>query len=301
MIVYHKNHEIDREQWDNCIRNSSCTRPYAWSWYLDIMAPGWEALVDDDYDSVFPVPSAARLGIRYIATPVFVQQLGAFSPDKPQDEVIVEFLDYLPEFYRFIDLNIAQKIEIDGFRVTELPDYELDLAGPYDVLNDKFSVHCRRNVESSVKKGTVLVNDATPDELISLFLNNKGKLLKGIKPGDYLRLRNLMSFCLKNHKGRIIGARNGRGKLIYGVFVVETAGRKTMLFVVNTYQSREKRIGYFAVNELIRENAGSKVILDFAGSSIPDVATFMQSFGATMKPYYRIYRNSLFWPLRMLK
>jgi hypothetical protein len=54
MIVYHKNHEIDREQWDKCIRNSPGTKPYAWSWYLDIMAPGWEALVDDDYDSVFP-------------------------------------------------------------------------------------------------------------------------------------------------------------------------------------------------------------------------------------------------------
>jgi hypothetical protein len=71
-----------------------------------------------------------------------------------------------------------------------------------------------------------------------------------------------------------------------------------MLFVVNTLQSREKRLGYFAVNELIRENAGSKLILDFAGSSIPGVATFMQSFGAVMKPYYRIYRNRLFWPVK---
>ena len=56
MIVYHKNNEIDREQWDNCIRNTPGAKPYAYSWYLDIMAPGWQALVDDDYDSVFPVP-----------------------------------------------------------------------------------------------------------------------------------------------------------------------------------------------------------------------------------------------------
>jgi len=37
MIVYHKNNEIDREQWDNCIRNSPGVSPYAYSWYLDIM------------------------------------------------------------------------------------------------------------------------------------------------------------------------------------------------------------------------------------------------------------------------
>ena len=86
MIVYHKNNEIDREQWDNCIKNSPGAKPYAYSWYLDIMAPGWEALVDDDYDSVFPVPGFSQFGIQYIATPVFLQQLGAFSPDKPASE-----------------------------------------------------------------------------------------------------------------------------------------------------------------------------------------------------------------------
>ena len=68
MIVYHKNNEIDREQWDNCIKNSPGVKPYAYSWYLDIMAPGWEALVDDDYDSVFPVPGFSRFGIKYVAT-----------------------------------------------------------------------------------------------------------------------------------------------------------------------------------------------------------------------------------------
>src|SRR5512136_2157781 len=100
MIVYLKNQEIDRAQWDTCIGLSQSTKPYAYSWYLDIMAPGWEALVDDDYDSVFPIPGFSKLGIQYVATPMFLQQLGAFSPDKPTGKAIVEFLEYLPDFYR---------------------------------------------------------------------------------------------------------------------------------------------------------------------------------------------------------
>jgi hypothetical protein len=64
------------------------------------MSPGWEALIDDDYDSVFPVPARERFGIKYIATPIFLQQLGAFSPDKAAENVINEYLDYMPEFYR---------------------------------------------------------------------------------------------------------------------------------------------------------------------------------------------------------
>ena len=81
MIEYLSGKEINREKWDMCVCSVPGCKPYAYSWYLDIMAPGWEALVDDDYDSVFPVPAFRKYGFYYIATPVFLQQLGIFSPD----------------------------------------------------------------------------------------------------------------------------------------------------------------------------------------------------------------------------
>ena len=301
MIVYHKNNEIDREQWDNCIRNSPGVNPYAYSWFLDLMAPGWQALVDDDYDSVFPVPGFNRFGIQYIATPVFLQQLGAFSPDKPASEAIVEFLDYMPDFFKLIDLCVGQKIENDRYKVTEKINFILDLSKPYETISDNFSNHCKRNIESSIKKKPELVSDITPEEIINLFLQNKGKEINDIKIRDYQRLKNLMNFCIKNKKGRIIGVRAARKRLIFGIFLVEIRGSKTILLVVNTPQSRERRIGYFVANELIKNYSSTRTILDFAGSSIPSIASFMESFGCVKVPYYRIYRNKLFWPVSMFK
>jgi hypothetical protein len=160
MIVYLKNHEIDKEQWNNCIRNSPGVKPYAYSWYLDIMAPGWEALIDDDYDSVFPVPCSSMFGIQYIATPVFLQQLGAFSPDKPASQTIVEFLEFLPDFYRLVDLCVGQEVNSDGFRLTQRANFELDLSKPYEKLWENFSPHCKRNIETSSKKSPELVTDS---------------------------------------------------------------------------------------------------------------------------------------------
>ena len=90
-------------------------------------------------------------------------------------------------------------------------------------------------------------------------------------------------------------------KVLYGMFLIEIKGSKTMLFVVNTPESREKRLGYYVVNELIREFSSTKTILDFAGSSIPSIASFMESFGSRNIPFYRIYRNRLPWPVRMFK
>ena len=242
-----------------------------------------------------------RFGIQYVATPVFLQQLGAFSPDKPASQVINEFLDFMPDFYKFIDLCVGQKIDAKGYKVTEKINCELDLSKPYETIFNSFSDHCRRNVEASVKKNPILISDISPDEIIDLFIQNKGKDIRGIKVRDYQRLKNLMNFCLMNKKGRMIGVRGARKKLIFGIFLVEIRGNKTILFVVNTPQSRERRIGYFVVNELIKNFSSTRTTLDFAGSSIPSVASFIESFGCVKMPFYRLYRNRLIWPLRMFK
>jgi hypothetical protein len=298
MIVYLKHNEIDREQWDNCIKNTPRAKPYAYSWYLDIMAPGWQALVDDDYDSVFPIPGFSRFGIQYISTPAFLQQLGAFSPDKPVSTAISEFLDYMPDFFKLIDLCIGQKISTVGYKVSEKVNYELDLSKPYETIFNNFSDHCRKNIEISARKCPELVSSIKPDEIINLFIQNNGKEINGIKIHDFQRLKNLMNFCVINKKGKLIGVRGARKKLIFGLFLVEIRGNKTILFVVNTPLSRERRIEYFVVNELIKNYSSTRTILDFSGSSIPSVASFIESFGSEKLPYYRLYRNRLFWPFR---
>jgi hypothetical protein len=298
MIVYLKHNEIDREQWDNCIKNTPGAKPYAYSWYLDIMAPGWQALVDDDYDSVFPIPGFSRFGIQYISTPAFLQQLGAFSPDKPVSTAIGEFLDYMPDFFKLIDLCIGQKISTVGYKVSEKVNYELDLSKPYETIFNNFSDHCRKNIEISARKCPELVSSIKPDEIINLFIQNNRKEINGIKIHDFQRLKNLMNFCIINKKGKLIGVRGARKKLIFGLFLVEIRGNKTILFVVNTPLSRERRIDYFVVNELIKNYSSTRTILDFAGSSIPSVASFIESFGSEKLPYYRLYRNRLFWPFR---
>lgn len=301
MINYLRHNEIDREQWDNCIKDSPRVKPYGFSWYLDIMSPGWDALTDDDYDAVFPIPGFKKYGIQYIATPVFLQQLGAYSPDTPLQKASNEFFDYMPDLYSLIDLCVGQRIENDRYKVTLKANYELDLSKPYEKLWNGFSKHCRRNIEKASRKKPDLADDITPDELIDLFVRNKGLEIKGIKAQDYQRLNSFMNFCIKNRKGRIIGVRLLKKKIIYGVFLVEIKGNTTMLFVVNTPASREKSTGYYVINEIVKESAGTETTLDFAGSSIPSVASFMESFGSINVPFYRVYRNRLPWPVSMLK
>ena len=41
--------KIDKQKWDDCIKNSSNPLIYATSTYLDYMADNWDGFIADDY------------------------------------------------------------------------------------------------------------------------------------------------------------------------------------------------------------------------------------------------------------
>ena len=301
MIAYLKNSEIDKDSWDACVSASPCGKAWGMSWLLDIMSPGWHALVEDDYEAVFPLPALKKYGVNYLANPIFVRELGLFSPERHEDNLVTVFAGYIPLEYKLIDILMPHPIKNNGFVVTEKVNYELSLSLQYDDIRSRYTRHCIRNIEFSSRRNPRLTSDVKPAEIIRLFRENRGKNIPGIKENDFMKLESLISHTILNGKGRLLGVRDGRNRLIYGIFLLENALYTTMALVVNTNTSREQRIGYYIVDYLIQESAGKRKILDFAGSVIPSVASFMESFSPTRKPVYRIYRNTLPWPLRLFK
>lgn len=300
MIAYLKNEEIDRNRWDACLAEIPGVRPYAWSWYLDIMAPGWEAFVDN-YNSLFPIPRAKKYGFNYIATPLFLQQLGLFTPDGDREKIASEFISFMPEFYRLTDLSIGQEVRPSGFTVTPRNNFELNLDEPYETVWLNYMSDCRRNINIAHRYPQDIVEDVLPHEVISLFRNNIGKRAGVIRDVSYRRLHKLMDYCINSGKGKILGVRSPKGKLLWGMFVIDTADRITLLFTAGSRKSRELRTAYHVIDHVIKIRAGTGVTVDFAGSSVPSIAIFMKSFGGEQTTYWRLYRNTLPWPVRLLK
>jgi hypothetical protein len=301
MIAYLKHEEIDRNRWDSCLSEMTEVKPYPWSWYLDIMAPGWEALIDDDYDSVFPLPGFRKFGFNYIATPVFLQQLGAFTPDGDAERKAEEFISFIPGSYRLVDLNIAQKIKTEKYRVTPRSNFELRLDRQYEEIWFSYMSDCRRNINIARRYPQEIADDVKPQEVISLFRNNIGKRAGVIRDTSYRRLHTLMDHCTGTGKGKLLGVRSPKGKLLWGIFTIETGDRITLLFTAGSRKSRELRTSYHVIDHIIKANAGTGKTIDFAGSSVPSIAIFMKSFGGTDNTYYRLYSNMLPWPARLFR
>ena len=72
MIKFVTHNEIDKRRWDECIANAINGNIYVWSWYLDIIHPRWDALIDGDYERVMPIAGKQKIGISYLFQPFFV-------------------------------------------------------------------------------------------------------------------------------------------------------------------------------------------------------------------------------------
>ena len=132
MIRYLTHKQIDKEQWDRCVLQSVNSLVYGLSWYLDLASPGWDALVEDDYQSVFPLTHKRKFSIPYLAQPFFTQQLGLFTTGLLSQDLVTHFLHTIPTKFKLVEihLNGMNKVDPTMFDVTPRLNHELELGSP---------------------------------------------------------------------------------------------------------------------------------------------------------------------------
>ena len=303
MIKYLLHGEINKEKWDDCINLSPGGLVYALSWYLDAVHPGWQALVENDYEAVFPLTSGKKFGINYLHQPFFNQKLGAFSR-KPGEYIIINpFLETLQERFGYIDikLNRANRITGKDFRVDMNTNIELDLSDDLETIRNNYSENAIRNLKKFNGENIILNEEKDSDLVIRMFRLNMGKTLPKIKDIHYSGLKKVMDTAFEKGTGRMLFAKNQKNKFLAGAFFITYYKRAVFLFSANTEEGRETRAMYGIIDSFIVENAGKKLILDFEGSNDENLARFYKSFGGKFFYYSGLRINRLPWLIRWLK
>ena len=72
--------DIDKVKWNSCIHYATNGNIFAYKWFLDYVAKDWHALVEGDYESVFPlVWKKGLLGKDELYQPSLMRELGIYS------------------------------------------------------------------------------------------------------------------------------------------------------------------------------------------------------------------------------
>lgn len=279
MQIHHLQHKhIDFRKWDDTILSSANHLGYAYSWYLDIVSPGWEALVTDDYEFVMPLPVKRKYKIPYLVQPVLTQQLGIFSKSEISDEVIQLFIKNIP--YYSYELNMNERNF--NTEVTKLPNYVLKLDNPYENIQQKYSKNTVRNIEKARKSDLRIVEKIGVDEFIDLFSQVNPTAIAVIKSA----YRPLLTAGTKNKMITISGAYNTKNELIAGICHFYSGKRIVCLLPVSNAEAKKTSAMFLMIDNLIRTFAGTDKIIDFEGSKIEGIARFYKGFGGENQPYY---------------
>ena len=297
MIHYLEHKAIDKAKWDAVI--AECGNIYAFSWYLDIVHSGWEALVEDDYQAVMPLTGRKKFGVQYLYQPYFVQQLGVFSKSSLTEEKLKVFLQAIHQKYRFaeIRLNESNAISdgIEGF------DYHrnvlLDLNQDYESVRANYHQNTKRNLAKSESNNLQLVDTVIPNHVVALFTDNRGALLDKWGDAEYARLTALAQTAIKRGDAFILGVtEKGVGQLMCAAIFMKAKDRITFLFSGLTEEGKHRQAMTYLLDQVIQKFANQPITFDFEGSDDDNLARFYLGFGGreVKYPSYSFNRLSPF-------
>jgi hypothetical protein len=294
-IRYLKNEDINKTKWDACITHAFNGNTYAYSWYLDIVFPGWSALVEEDYIRVMPLPLKSKYGVSYCYQPYFSQQLGVFSVSLLTPDIVTDFIRHIPAHVKLIDLNLNSLSipDIKVFPVIKNVNYLLDLIHEYPRLESKYKTNTKRNLKVAQKSQLNIGKSLNHEEIITLFRNGRGHEVKQWGDEHYKTLSRLMYTAIFQGQGITYGVYNNFNELISGAFFLRNNHKLIFLFSGTNQDGRDTSALTFLIDSVIKEHAPSKLILDFEGSNEPNLARYYAGFGAKETYYYRLKLNRL--------
>ena len=295
MIQYLQHSEIDKAQWDATI--AECGNIYAYSWYLDIVHPGWEALVEDDYQSVMPLTGGKKFGVNYLYQPFFVQQLGVFSKLPMTTGLTEAFLKAIPSKNRFAEIRLNEgNLFADGAQGVEYHrNVLLDLNQEYEAIRANYHQNTKRNLAKAESNNLQLVETVIPYHVVALFRDNRGALLDKWGDAEYDVLTHLAKVAQKRNAAFMLGvSEKGVGQLICAAIFMKTKDRITFLFSGLTEEGKQRQAMTYLLDQVIQKYTHQPMTFDFEGSDDDNLARFYLGFGGveTKYPSYGFNRLS---------
>ncbi len=300
MFIEYVSHEkINFKKWDTCIKNAPNGNIYAWSWYLNCLGH-WDALIAEDYQYCFPLFSNSKLfGIRQIYQPLFCQQLGLFSSESITETILDSFLQKLLK-YKFVQLNLNEsnsKLAVP-YPYTNRQNHLLPLSHSYEDIRSNYSKSLRKRLKKAKDKHKSIEQVLSVETLIDFYKKNVGHKTK-IK--DYSNIRNIITMSSKNLMGFALQLKTATNEIGAMGFFGRSHNRIYNLFGASSPLGKKNHSMHLLLDSIIQMNAGTTQVLDFEGSSIPNIAHFFERFGAKPQSYSSLKINQLPYPIKWLK
>jgi hypothetical protein len=315
--------QINKRDWDECIAESPQRTLYAFSWYLDIVSPRWDAVVHEKmgrYEAVMPLPAKKKFTFRYLWRPLFTQQLGVFMRQGQVTPDILESFCRLGlgsySYAAHYPFNVYNSQALTEWLLDEerqaSPDFSdiifhpqqthhLSLNTSYEYIRNHYTADRLMNLKRAEKAGLQIIEGHNIEPLILMFRRSaEKKIIGGIHPRTYRWLRAIYNALQMRGKCRLLYAKNAKGHLGAGALFAFDGNKIIYLFNAAFDTARKENGRTLLLDYLFREYAEQPLIFDFESPQAANVSAFYSSFGAEQVSFYTAHFNRLPWHINAL-
>lgn len=284
--------DIDRLKWDSCVHYANNGNVFGYSWYLNNVAKEWDALVEDDYTSVFPLIWRQKYwNVKELYQPLIMQQTGIYSVQALSYKRVQAFIDAIPEDLKLVNvhLNHQNNFKISSpWKLSPLDNYHLYLNATYDTVVKDYSPSVLQKLEQAKLAQLRPVNSLKPEKIVDFYK----KYTHDTRQLDrrYHQYLRIMYNVLHRSWGFASGVENAKGDLVAVGFFIYSHGKVMHLLSAASPEGRSKAADVYLLDMLIRTHAGRPTLLDFNGND-----PIAEVFGAKKIQYQQLQKDSRKW------
>ncbi|MCB0579331.1 MAG: hypothetical protein KDD10_08500 [Phaeodactylibacter sp.] len=289
-IQYLKGADIDKVKWNSCVHYANNGNIFGYMWYLDFVAKDWDALVEGDYESVFPlVWKEGLFGRKELYQPNLMREMGIYSIHLLSPARIRAFLDAIPPEFKRINIAVNEQNTPPAgspFEVVEKTNHQLYLGPSYEEMFDGFSGEMASSLQRAEDQGLILTSSLKP-ETVAEFYRRHTPAYPGLE-SDYHALHRIMYNVLHRGWGFASGAMDREQNLYAANFFIYSHGKVLSLAPAQSPAGAELGALPYLFNALIRSHAGRPLILDFNVRGGYELA---RQFGAQPNAFYQLKKD----------
>lgn len=295
--------DIDKQQWDQCVKASANRLIYAQSFYLDAMAGEWDALVLEDYKAVMPLTSKKKFAIKYLYQPPFIQQLGVFFRKGFSLETCRLFEEQLLREYNFAEITLNHQNTQAAWKstVNERTNFVLGLNKPYEELYADYLPAFTKSLRRIKKFQLQYLRSDDYSAAIDHYESEYGKRLKDFDKSAYVNLKKVFVHLYSEGNLFTREVYSTNGILLAGVVLMRDAQRLYNIISFITEEGKKMEANYFMYDNIIQEFAGKDYLLDLEGSDVKGIANFYRKMNPINQPYLFLKFNNLHPLIKIIK
>ena len=281
-----KHEDLDKTKWNSCVHYATRGNVYGYWWYLANTVKEWDALVEGDYETVFPL---FPLDSQILTPPDTIKEIGIYSINVLSMSRVQAFLEAIPASYQQYNFMLNSGINWPrefAIQPSTVYNHQLLLDKDYETLEKDYLPQVEEQMDLARTNRLILNSNLKPEKIADFYRIHTTDTTLNINH-NFHAYQRIMYNALHRGNGFGSAVMNEKQEYLACGFFIFSHGKIMRLLSNVSPRGLKQGANTLLFDMLIRGNAGRPVILDFNSYT---ENSFAKDFGAKVVPQYHVSR-----------